>query len=131
MTVELYGCAGEVISVEVGGVAYSIEVSGKGAAVLTIGPGSAMHRTLSATFREHFQLYALDLYWIEKNSQPDFSSLSLSKILSDIHEIIEQLKLEKPILWGHSAFGIIALEFAKQYPEFLLRCDHDRFATKL
>ena len=100
----MYVHDGEMINVELDGSVYTAQVSGQGAEVLTIGPGTAMHRTLSADFRLHFKLYALDLYWIEKNSRPDFASLSLTKIINDIKKIMEQLNLSKPILWGHSAF---------------------------
>lgn len=109
--------ADEVVTVNIRDCEYPVSISGTGIPVVTIGDGIAMERTLSTRFRESFQLYATDLYWAEKYGRNDRAAITLDIMLDDILSLIKELGLDRPIVLGHSAFGILALEFAKRYPD--------------
>jgi pimeloyl-ACP methyl ester carboxylesterase len=106
-------------SVKVRGVSYPVRVSGEGIPCLAIGIGTLMQRTLSRRFKSHFQVYSSDLYWDERFALKDRSSLTMDQIIEDIFQLGEELGLAHYMVFGHSAFGIVVLEFAKKYPSKL------------
>lgn len=80
---------------------------------LCIGIGSLMQKTLSSDFKKIFTVYSTDLYWIRKYRLNNVAELTLEKIIADIFSMIKQLNLKNPVLCGHSNFGIVATEAAK------------------
>ncbi len=101
-------------SIMLNGADYPVYVDGGGAKpCLCIGIGSLMQKTLSSDFKKVFTTYSTDLYWIQKNRLAECSVLSMAQIIADINSVIAQLGLEKPVILAHSAFGIVALELAK------------------
>lgn len=105
----------ETISVKLNDASYPIIKAGSGnIPCLIIGTGTLTLRTLSKNFAEHFSIYSSDLYWVEG---PQPTNLSMVSMVEDIKKLGEALNLEKYIILAHSAFGIVALEFAKKYPE--------------
>ncbi len=101
-------------NIAVNNVSYPVYIDGNGTKpCLCIGIGSLMQKTLSANFKTWFTTYATDLYWIHENRLPDCSTLTMQQIITDIHHVMTQLALEKPIILAHSAYGIVALELAK------------------
>jgi len=108
----------EHLLVDVRGAQYPVTVAGKGIPCLTIGIGTLMQRTLSANFMNHCKVYSSDLYWDQKNSLGKNSSLTLGHMIEDIAELAQNLRIQNYIIIAHSAFGIIAAEFAKKYPGY-------------
>ncbi len=93
---------------------YPVLIQGSGKIpCLCIGIGSLMQKTLSPEFKKLFIVYSTDLYWVNKDRLQDASQLTMQRIIADIFEIIKQLNLTNPILFGHSNFGIVAAEAAK------------------
>ena len=74
-----------------------------------------MQRTLSRNFNKMFSVYSTDMYWIQQQRLTDCTQITMQQIVDDIHAVIKQLKLINPIIVAHSAYGIVALEFAKQH----------------
>lgn len=109
----------QTLSAKVRNKHYPVLVAGKGIPCLVIGAGTLMQRTLSPRFKTHFQVYSTDLYWDERYKLENPSSLAMPQIIDDIAELARSLKLNSFLLFGHSAFGIVALEFAKKYSSFL------------
>ncbi|OJX09861.1 MAG: hypothetical protein BGO77_05455 [Caedibacter sp. 37-49] len=91
----------------------------QGIPCLAIGTGILTQKTLSEEFFDHFNVYANDLYFVKEQGFSDISSITMVKILEDIKAWAEALELQKYALFGHSAFGIVALEFAKKYPDLV------------
>src|SRR3990167_8792318 len=81
--------------------------------------GTLLERTLPAEFYEQFQLFSSDLYWVCNAGQCDVVNVTLTDILSDIKSTIELLRIAPCVILAHSAFGIVALEFAKKYPHLV------------
>lgn len=118
MCVVMNACSDEIIEVVIRGKTYPVEKKGKGVIpCLVIGIGTVVQRSLSSTFSEIFAVYTSDLYWTTDRSLKDSSQMTMDNIIEDIYELAYALRLENFVLFGHSAYGIVAIEFAKKYPK--------------
>ena len=94
---------------------YPVTIQGNGGiSALSVGGATLCSRTLSLTFKQLTSFYACDLYWPAKFKIDNPEALTIDKIVDDIFSVIDQLELKELILFGHSAYGIIALEAAKR-----------------
>lgn len=109
----------ETASVKVRNNHYPVSISGEGVPCLVIGLGTLMQRTLSQEFKKHFKVYSSDLYWDNRFGLENPSSLDLDQILDDIFEMGKNLGLSSYVLFGHSAYGIVAMEYAKKFADSL------------
>ncbi len=66
---------------------------------------------------EDFTVVALDQRGHGKSAKPDFG-YDFATVSADLHAFIQKLRLESPILVGHSWGGDVALEYAVAYPGF-------------
>jgi len=107
----------EILSVTIRGKKYPVKKSGQGIPCLFICLGTPSFRTISKNFSKHFTIYSSDVYWINENCLENPESVTIDTIIDDIKLLADALNLKKYILFGHSAYGIIALEFAKKYPD--------------
>ncbi|MBN9343302.1 MAG: hypothetical protein BGO76_05910 [Caedibacter sp. 38-128] len=109
----------ESFSIHIENQKYTGTHKGQGIPCLAIGTGILTQRSLSPGFFDHFNVYASDLYFVKEQALSDISSMTMDKIIEDIKAWGQALDLKKYALFGHSAFGIVALEFAKKYPELI------------
>jgi proline iminopeptidase len=107
----------KILNVEVRGKFYPVVKAGEGIPCLLIGLGSLLFRTLSKNFANIFQVYSSDVYWVENKVLDDSESVAIDTIIDDIKLLGEALNLNHYVIFSHSAFGILALEFAKKYPQ--------------
>lgn len=117
---KLYTKVDETKNVTIAGKSYKIDIAGEGLPILSIGLGMPSLLTLSDKFKKLFRVYSTDLYWVKESALDDAQTVTIDQILKDIAEIAKNLKLSKFFIFGHSAYGIIALEFAKKYPELVM-----------
>lgn len=97
------------------GHTFDIKVNGNGKfPCFIIGIGSLMAKTLSERIKGLLTLYSSNVYWIAKDRLDDPQKLTLDLIVDDVLSVIDQLKLDKPLLLAHSCHGIVALEAAKR-----------------
>lgn len=106
----------DTILTTIRGHSYPVERVGKGIPCLMLCLGTPSLRTVSSHFAEMFEIYSSDMYWVKNSPHPD-ERLTLDIVLDDIKSLIDALKLDKCVIFAHSAYGIIALEFAKKYPD--------------
>lgn len=99
------------------GKQYPVKIAGNGLPVLCLGTGTLDQRALSPEFKRRFKLYSSELYFDKRYSLDSVDILTINKIIDDSALMAEQLGLDSYFLFGFSAFGLIALEFAKKYPE--------------
>lgn len=99
------------------GKKFPVITAGSGIPCLSIGIGTLGQRTLSDRFKKMFKVYSSDLYFDERFALQNPLTLTIDRMVDDIKKWSEQLSLNKFIIFGHSAFGLIALEYAKKYPE--------------
>lgn len=69
--------------------------------------------TVSKSLAEHFQVYLLDLR--NHGQSPHSEVFSYEAMAADLEEFIEEHKLVKPIIVGHSMGGKVAMTFAAKY----------------
>ena len=94
---------------------------GKGQPILMVhGLGGSLHhlrRPLMDAFGDGYRLIALDRAGSGYSTRTEASTGSLQEQAREIAAFIDALKLEKPLLVGHSLGGAIALATALDYPE--------------
>jgi proline iminopeptidase len=109
-------------SLRVHGSQLDYVIEGRGLTCLVIGSSIYYPRTFSKALRRHLRLIFVDLPWFAPVvSSLDPASESLESIVGDVDEIRRQLKLERPILVGHSIHGTIAMEYARRRPQNVSR----------
>lgn len=99
---------------------YPVTISGTGIPILSIGIGQLNERTLSDRFRQQFKIYSSNLYWVKENSLDVYTDMTMATVVDDIAQLAAQLHLSKYFIFAHSAYGIVALECAKKYPNSVL-----------
>lgn len=95
---------------------YPVIKSGTGIPCLMICLGTPLLRTISKNFTQMFEIYSSDMYWVDSTALDDPESVTIDTIIDDVKALADALKLKQYVIFAHSAFGIIALEFAKKYP---------------
>ena len=104
-------------AITIDGKQYPVKIAGQGLPLLCIGTGTLDQRALSHEFKRHFRVYSSELYFDKRYTPDTVESLTIDKIIDDYSSMAEQLGLSSYFLFGFSAFGLIALEFAKKYPD--------------
>lgn len=107
----------QALKVTIRGKSYPVVKAGQGIPCLLICLGTPSFRTLSKNFAEQFEIYSSDVYWIESGALDEPESVTMDTIIDDIKALGDALKLKQYIIFAHSAYGIVALEFAKKYPD--------------
>ncbi len=106
-----------IIDKEISNITIHYEVKGEGKPILLLHGWGASLRTfekLSASLSEHFLVYSIDLPGF---GQSDIGvPLSISEVAELMALFCQSLKIEKPIILGHSYGGRIAIMYASKYP---------------
>lgn len=96
------------------------EVSGTGAPLIMLHGNGETHKVFDEAIpllAEHFTVYAIDS---RGHGQSDVAlEYHYSDFAEDIKFFIDDLKLERPILYGFSDGGIVGLLIAAKYPQLL------------
>ena len=66
---------------------------------------------------KHLQCICIDLPGFGKSSLP--ANLSISYMADAVYRVLDELKLVKPVILGHSMGGYVALELIHKHPDFL------------
>lgn len=99
-------------------VSYSIE--GQGKPIVILGSVIYYQQIFSQNLRKHAQLIFIDHRGFTSSKNPiDPEKITLDTIIEDFEYIRSQLGLEKFVLMGHSAHGLLSLQYAKKYPNFV------------
>ena len=91
-------------------------IEGTGRPCLVIGSSVYYPRTFSKSLRKHLKLIFVDMRWFAPITKP-LPIYSLATVVDDIDKVRQTLKLDKPIIMGHSIHGTIALEYARRHRE--------------
>jgi proline iminopeptidase len=106
-----------VVSVEGAELHYIIE--GEGTACIVLGHAESGRLILSQELRNHFKFVFLDLrHDAQSNNTLEISKITLDTFLDDIDEVRRTLCLDKTAVLGHSIHSLIALEYARKYPQY-------------
>lgn len=94
---------------------------GKGPTALVTGSSVYYPRSFSKELTQHFRMVFAD--WrgfaedLSSGNSENRSQLSLDTLLDDIERIRQKLGVDSCIIMGHSAHALLALEYAKKYPQ--------------
>ena len=93
-------------------------IEGTGIPTLVIGSATFHSRTFSRRLRDHLKLIFVDM----KDNVPTDTAINVEEFtmdaaVDDVENIRKALGLEKMAVMGHSMFALMALEYAKKYPE--------------
>jgi pimeloyl-ACP methyl ester carboxylesterase len=107
-------------TVETNGVDTYYEESGNGPPVVFIHGATLDHRMWRPTvtaLNDEYRTVVYDYRGHGQTGATDREEYSISLLVDDLRTLVEELDLERPILCGHSYGGLIAAEYAIQYPD--------------
>ena len=105
-----------VVSVEGAELHYVME--GKGTPCIVLGHSESCRRIFSKELRDHFKFVFTDLrHDARSNSSLESSKITLDTFLDDIDKVRRTLGLDKTAVFGQSIHGLLALEYARKYPQ--------------
>lgn len=105
-----------VVSVEGAELHYVME--GKGTPCIVLGHSESCRRIFSKELRDHFKFVFTDLrHDARSNSSLESSKITLDTFLDDIDKVRRTLGLDKTAVLGHSIHSLLALEYARKYPQ--------------
>ncbi len=95
---------------------YSIEGTGIPCAV--VGDALSVSRGISKALREHFKFIFIDSRMTTPTKEGfDISTIAFDTLVEDIEKVRKTLGIDKFCVFGHSISGLLALEYARKYPE--------------
>ncbi len=89
-------------------------IEGNGPPALVIGSSVYYPRSFSQNLRSHLKLVFID--WRGFAEGPA-DGVTFDALLDDVEQVRRQLGLQTCIVIGHSAHALLALEYAKKYPQ--------------
>ncbi|HBJ01140.1 MAG TPA: alpha/beta hydrolase [Lysinibacillus sp.] len=93
-------------------------IKGQGEPILVVGSSVYYPRLFSENLYQHFQLIFLDHRGFVKPPRPlKQKDYTLEKIVDDIEQARQLLKLEHFIILGHSGHAFMAMAYADTYPQ--------------
>jgi proline iminopeptidase len=98
--------------VEIDGFKLRYLIEGKGPDALVIGSSLYYPRSFSQNLRKALRLHFVDYRGFAEGPEVD---LTFETLLADLERLRQKLCLKKCIVIGHSAHGLLALEYAKKY----------------
>ncbi len=106
------------MEIKVNGIKIHYEVMGKGKPIILLNPNGVNTKLmtfLADKLKDNYEVYLFDRRCTGKSEKD--CALTYEASASDVHEFIEQLKLDKPYILGCSGGGTLALYVAIFYPE--------------
>ena len=106
------------MKIKVNGIELYYEISGEGKNVILLNPNSVHTKIFMSPivklFSKDFKVYCVDRRGCGKSTRD--CELSYEESAKDIYEMIQELRLDKPIVVGFSGGASVALHLAIKYP---------------
>ncbi len=109
-----------VARMNVGGLCTALRAGGSGRALLLIhglGCSGVYFQPLQRRLAANFTVYTPDLPGHGQSAKPETTMWRLCELTDWIAGLIRELRLERPIIVGHSLGGGIAVDLAARYPQ--------------
>ena len=106
--------------VEVDGAELSYFTEGAGIPCVVTGIADVVARELSQNLRNHFKFVFVNqrnFGFSDSDKLVDYKNVTVRVLVDDIEKVRQALGFEKIAVLGHSAHGLIALEYAMSYPK--------------
>lgn len=100
--------------IDIDGFSLGYVAEGEGMDALVVGSSIYYSRSFSENLRKSLRLHFVDYRGFAKGPEIE---LTFDVLLEDLEHMRQKLGLKKCIIIGHSAHGLLALEYAKKYQE--------------
>ncbi len=103
-------------TIPVEGYTLSYTIEGKGPTAFVIGSSAYYSKSFQQSLRDHLRLVFCDWRGFAKSPENGDAPVDFNALLGDIEVCRKKLLIDKMIIIGHSAHALLALEYAKKYP---------------
>lgn len=103
-------------TVDSAGLRLVYQIDGQGLPVVVIGASAAIERALSAQLRDDFQFVFADLQLSSESTLPA-GGIAPEQISQAVELLRRKLGVEQWFAMGHAAAGLLALDYARRYPQ--------------
>ena len=104
--------------ISINGTKLSYGIEGSGIPCLVIGSAIYYPRTFSQELRQHFKFIFADTRGFVPTDTPiDLEKITVDTFSDDVEQIRKALDIPKICVLGHSIHGMLALEYARKYPQ--------------
>ncbi len=100
-----------------GGAQLSYVVEGSGRPCIVMGVEAYYVRAFPDALKKVLRCAFMDLQTVERAPRADTASYSVRQATDDVEAVRRSLGWERVVVFGHSVHGLIALEYARRYPE--------------
>jgi proline iminopeptidase len=105
-------------TIDVDGFELSYIIEGSGIPCVIVEEGRAMKRALSENLKQQFKFIFLSgRHTAPYDKSYDIHALTLEDFVDDVERVRQMLEIEKICVFGHSIWGLVALEYGRRYPD--------------
>ncbi len=99
------------------GTKLSYFIEGEGYPCIVVTEGILLSNTLSTELKKHFKFIFVNAR-MNVSDPGDVNKITLDLIVDDVEQVRKAINEEKVMVFGHSISGLIALEYARKYPQY-------------
>lgn len=104
--------------IEVDGIKLPYFIEGKGIPCVIAGDARLTAGALSKELRKHFRFIVTDFRMnVPSDKSVEIDKITMDTFLDDVEQVRRSLNFDKVCVLGHSISGILALEYARKYPQ--------------
>lgn len=104
--------------ITIDGIKLKYLIEGEGIRCLVISTNSNLHQPLfSSVLKKHIKFIFVDTKIFVPSTTIDVDRITMDTIVDDVEKTRISLGFEKIAVMGPSAYGLIALEYARKYPK--------------
>lgn len=108
-----------VLKIKVNGIELNYDIIGTGKAVILLNPNTVhtklFMKPIAKLFSQDFKVYCVDRRGCGKSTR--VCEMTYEESAKDIYEMIQTLKLDKPVIVGLSGGASVAMHLALKYPD--------------
>jgi proline iminopeptidase len=98
---------------------YSYFCEGEGMPCIVVGIASFYSPTIADNLKSIFKFFYVDLWWTGIHPDLNVDNISMDDLVEQIEALRKALGLEKIAIWGHSVFGLLALQYCAKYSQYV------------
>ncbi len=102
---------------DTGGAQLPYVVEGSGRPCIVVGVAAYYVRAFPDALKQVLRCAFMDLQTVEHAPRADSAAYSLRQATDDVEAVRRSLGWERVVVFGHSVHGLVALEYARRYPE--------------
>lgn len=107
----------EIIVTMKDGTRLSYFIEGEGYPCIVVTEGKLLHNTISQELKKNFKFIFINGR-MNVPEPGDISKITFDVLVDDVEQIRKAVGLDRVSVFGHSVSGLIALEYARKYPQF-------------